>query len=238
MDINQYLVGMIATAFLTACGGEVPVAPTPPMSESQPAVARPPAISSTRSIDGLVRDGDDSTPIPGAIVAIPYSSTPQTTSDGNGYFVTFHVIPPGYASTPVWISKAGYEETHTWVLGRDDGRSDLRLYRPRVVTAGASTRFPITSGNSTCGFDDELLCRPVQVRAPAAGTLVVETSSDNRSEPYWIHVGPPGAVEYPFRGVTRVTRPVTAGSVLTVQIMRPWVPPTTGVATVNTSLTE
>jgi hypothetical protein len=81
-----------------------------------------------------------------------------------------------------------------------------------TITAGAAIRFPITE--------------------------VAETSADDSSDPYWIHVGSPHDLRLPFQRVTRVQQPVSAGTIVALQIMRPWEPAPAGHVTLRTALSN
>jgi hypothetical protein len=141
----------------------------------------------------------------------------------------------GDFGTLVYISKPGYDETHGWADGRDDGRRDFRLYRPLDISAGAGARVAITGDSSMCGFDFEYRCRQIHIAASANGTLVVQTTSDIAADPLWLVVGS-DVVQYPVLTVTSLKIPVTAGAVVTAIVFRPWSPSPSDTGTVTTSL--
>ena len=183
----------------------------------------------------MVADGDDGTPVAGAMVTQPFASTSPVMTDGNGSYALSTTLAAGDFGTPVWISKAGYDDTHGWADGRNDGRHDFRLYRPVTIDAGESARTAITGDSSMCGFDFEYRCRVVRVRIRSTGTLILQTAADNPAGPLWLLIGS-DVVNYPVPAVTRLETSATAGAIVTVLIFRPWNPAPNDTGTLRTAL--
>jgi len=181
-----------------------------------------------------VTDGDDGTPIAGATVMQPFTSATAVTTDGNGYYDLAASTRGGDFGTVVWMTRSGYDETHGW-SDISEARHDFRLYRPLAVTAGAAARVAITADNSMCGFDDEYRCRQIHVATPEAGTLVVESTTDNPADPMWLATGT-DVEQYPVQTPTSLRIPATAGATVTILTFRPWAPPPTDAGTIRTAL--
>ena len=177
-------------------------------------------------------------PVAGATMTA-YGSSPFVTDSSGSYHTSATVPPPPfhYFGTSVTIAKAGYEDTHGWAAGTGDTTQDFRLYRITSVTAGETLRLTLSSENSLCGLDDEFRCRAIHILVPSTGTLVLDTLTADPATPFWISLGGPADVHYPHQGVTHVTRSLTGGSTVLIQIMRPWQPlPTPLEFTLRTSL--
>lgn len=197
-------VGWLAAAVLIAgCAGHAgPAAPT--------------RTESRRHVYGIVTDGDDASPVAGAMVTEPSSLFVPVSTDGNGYY-TFDTAPRAYPGTSVNIAKTGYDVTYGWVAGIDDERHDFRIYRQLNVTAGSIVHVGLSDDSSLCDFDDEFRCRPVHIASATSGTLTVEMSVNDSTHPCWLLLGD---ARFPVHPVTRAEMPVTSGTVLTLQLLR------------------
>lgn len=225
---------------VTSCGGRgssLPAAPSATTTTSTTSTAAPPSLPAVvRHLDGVITDGEAGVPISGATITQPYSSSTPATTDVNGQYTIAARLTGGDFGTFVWISKPGYEDTHSFAAGSNDGRFDFKLYRPVTMTAGTAIRTAITADNSMCGFDDEFRCRLLHVTAPTTGTLIVETAADNPADPLWVKLGTD--VDYPVTTVTSLRVPATAGDVVTLLVFRPWSPPPSDTGVISTTMLQ
>jgi len=225
---------------VTSCGGRgsgLPAAPSATTTTSTTSTVPPPSLPAVvRHLDGVITGGDDGAPISGATVTQPYSSSTPATTDVNGQYAIAARLTGGDFGTFVWMSKPGYEDTHSFAAGSNDGRYDFKLYRPVTITAGSGIRMAITADNSMCGFDDEFRCRLLHVTTPTSGTLIVETAADNPADPLWVKLGTD--VDYPVTFVTSLRVPATAGDVVTLLVFRPWSPPPSDTGAINTTMLQ
>src|SRR5262252_953951 len=229
------LLGVLIT--VTACGGRGPSLPAAPSATTTTSTVPPaPLPAVVRHLDGVITDGDNGALISGATVTQPYSSSTPATTDVNGHYAIAARLTGGDFGTFVWMSKPGYEDTHSFAAGSNDGRYDFKLYRPVTITAGSGIRMAITADNSMCGFDDEFRCRLLHVTTPTSGTLIVETAADNPAAPLWVKLGTD--VDYPVTSVTSLRVPATAGDVVTLLVFRPWSPPPSDTGTINTTMLQ
>ena len=222
---------------VTSCGGRGPSLPAAPSATTTTSTVAPaPLPAVVRHLDGVITDGDNGAPISGATVTQPYSSSTPATTDVNGHYAIAAKLTGGDFGTFVWMSKPGYEDTHSFAAGSNDGRYDFKLYRPVTIMAGTGIRMAITADNSMCGFDDEFRCRLLHVTTPTSGTLIVETAADNPADPLWVKLGTD--VDYPVTFVTSLKVPATAGDVVTLLIFRPWSPPPSDTGAINTTMLQ
>jgi len=232
---SRCFVLFAAVVAMTACGTSTsgPAGPSQPSSPaSVPSLA--PATSG-RHIYGVVADGDNGSPIAGAMVTAQLSSFPPAETDDNGYYDLVATVGSGaYPANYLTIAKPGYDRTLAWASGNRDERHDFRLYRPLQATAGSTVELALNEYSSFCGYDDEFKCRVVYIAVPAGGTLVMETSASDSTGPYWLLIGDP---QYPFHGVTRLETPVTASATVAVQVLHDWTAPA-GVVTLRTTLSN
>ena len=135
------------------------------------------------------------------------------------------VYPPPFNDygDEVLITRDGYEATDGWAPGTTDVTQDFRLYQPLTVTAGEAVHLTIGPDNSLCGLEIEFRCRPIYIRAPTSGTVVLDTVPDDPGFAFWITVGGPSDVQYPFVGTTHNAVVVPAGSSVVIQVMLDWV---------------
>ena len=196
---------------------------------------RAPLPPTTRLLSGVVADGDTGTPVAGATVTEPFTPTSPVMTDGSGSYALSATLGAQDFGTFVFISKPGYDDTHGWADGRNDAKHDFRLYHPVTLDAGESVRTAITGDSSMCGFDFEYRCRPVRVRIPATGTLVLETAADSPADPLWLLIGS-DVVNYPVPTATRLETSAAAGAIVTVLIFRPWNPVPNDTGTFRTAL--
>jgi hypothetical protein len=147
-------------------------------------------------------------------------------TDGSGAFqVSAAVYPPpadDYGNEVV-ITRNGYEATDGWVPGTTDVTQDFLLYRPLTVTAGEAVHLTIGPDNSLCGWEIEFRCRPIHIRAATSGTVVLDTVPDDPGFAFWIIVGGPYDMQYPFVGTTHNAVLVSEGSSALIQVMTGWV---------------
>ena len=224
---------------VTSCGGRgasLPAAPSPTTTSTTSTVPPPSLPAVMRHLDGVITDGDAGAPISGATVTQPYSSSAAATTDVNGHYTIAARLTGADFGTFVWVSKPGYEDTHSFAGGNNDGRYDFKLYRPVTITAGTAIRMAITADNSMCGFDDEFRCRLLHVTTPTTGTLIVETAADNPADPLWVKLGTD--VDYPVTFVTSLRVPATAGDVVTLLVFRPWSPPPSDTGAIDTTMLQ
>jgi hypothetical protein len=146
-------------------------------------------------------------------------------TDGNGVFeVSAPVYPPPFHDygDEVLITRNGYEDTDGWVPGSTDVTQDFLLYQPLTVTAGEAVHLTLGPDNSLCGFDLEFRCRPIHIVAPTSGIVELDIVPDDPGNVFWIIVGGPYDVTYPFVGTTHNTVVVSAGSSALIQVMVYW----------------
>jgi hypothetical protein len=233
---------VIAILVAAACSKSptTPSAPSPAGTSSPPPSPLPPPPTTTRQISGRVIS-EDGTPVDGATVVLDDGfgqfSAPVVTA-GNGFYqasARVQLPPFHYFGTQALITRSGYEETDGWAPGTTDTTQDFRLYRPLTVTAGDAVHLAISPDNSLCGFELEFRCRAIHIQAPTSGTIALDTMADDPANVFWILVGRPVDIQYPFTGTTHAVISVTAGSSALIQIMRPWVIPTLQEFTLKTS---
>jgi hypothetical protein len=138
--------------------------------------------------------------VPDARVEVVVSASPAAVTDGNGYFdLAATLLVSGHVfGTGVTITKAGYEDTHTWAAGLNDVTQDFRLYPIMNMAAGEAAHLAITPDNSLCGIEEEFRCRTVHVVMPSSGTLVLDTIAEDPSNAFWIVIGDRFNVHYRY----------------------------------------
>jgi hypothetical protein len=222
--LHPLMLSLITIVLATACSNNHT---TPPVAPSQVQTSSPAPVQ-TRQISGRVLD-EDAKPIEGARVLVwdgsagVYSAPVLT--DGSGVFqASATVYPPPFHDygDEVSISKNGYEGTVGWAPGTTDVTQDFLLYRPLTVTAGEAVHLILGPDNSLCGLESEFRCRPIHIRAPTSGVVVLDTVPDDPGGVYWIIVGGPYDVTYPFVGTTHNGVLVSEGSSALIQVMEYW----------------
>jgi hypothetical protein len=231
-------IGLCLT--VAACGTHAPGQVTGPSSQvtspPTPSPAPTPPAPATRLIDGVLTDGDDGTPIAGAVLAGLFLSAARFTTDGNGYFVMSAPLYAGDNGTFVSITKPGYEDTLGWADARNDGRHDFRLFRPVTIVAGDTAHFTLNNDSSLCGSEGEYRCRSLHITAPTTGTLIIDTLASDGTGPSWLVIG---ETQYPFRGLTHLETAVGAGSTVTVHVYHTWPPaPSVSDVAIKTTLSN
>ena len=229
---------LAAVLMATACGGH---GDSSSVTGPSPRNLFPFVQPITRLVAGSVLDGDDATPIPGAALGLfPPSASPSMT-DGNGHYslsIASNNVSQGFFAQ---ITKPGYEDALEFAPVGAGDRYDFRLYRPIVIQAGAAISVSISEDNALCDFvngefEDQFRCRAVHIQILSDGVLTAATSALDSTDSYFLHVGTAHDLQYPFQGVTRVEQAVTAGTIVTLQIMRPWSPAPSGHVRLTTAV--
>ena len=207
-------------AMMASACGNTTTAPTPPPATipapTSPAPPRPHTFVTLR-LSGTVRD-DQGAPVPGATITLTGIESPVSAStDAAGFYTTSASVDTFYAPPLAWVSikRSGYEDLDNAAIftGLQDTTANFVTFRRTPIPGGTEVTLGVAFNGPLCGFDLEYPCRHVLVSAPAAGTLVLETTA-NASGSYFF-----GPISYPVAGVTRRSLAVTAGETVPVEIL-------------------
>ena len=212
-------VAMWLAITVSSCG-DSNTGPTPP-PPTAPAAApsgppRPHEIVTLR-LSGTVRD-DLGAPVFGATMTLKGAGAPASAlTDATGFYTTA-VSLDTYDTLPlVWVSirRNGYEDLDNAAIltGFKDTTANFVTFQRTPITAGSAVTLRVAYNGPLCGFDLEYPCRHVLVSTPAAGTLVLETTT-NESGSFLF-----GPVSYPVSKVTRLSLAVAAGEVVPIEIL-------------------
>ena len=85
------------------------------------------------------------------------------------------------------ITKAGYEDTHAWVPGLDDGMQDFRVCTSLTLVAWNSVHLAIDPDNSLRDSTTNFAAA-IRVVMPSRRTLALETIADDPSNAFWLAI--------------------------------------------------
>ena len=71
---------------------------------------------------------------------------------------------------------SGHDPSYYYLIPASiqNASQNLRLYRIKRITAGESTVLTIRPGDTSCGDNDQFVCRTVHIVAPTGGTMTIE----------------------------------------------------------------
>ena len=224
MRLLPITASFAAVALVSCSGASLPVAPAP-SSSAAPAPASPTLV--TAHLRGRVLE-EGAVPVTGAAVKTSGAPGGFAITDGSGAFdiaVTIDTRSRPLGFVFVNIDKSGYEpsiagasfESFGAPAGLADVSKDYRLYRTRTITAGSAARLAIEPDDPWCGFEAEWTCRVVRIRAPQAGTLIVEAIPDDAASHFGLVLS--NNYRYPFTLTPRLSVPTSAGQVTSVDLL-------------------
>jgi hypothetical protein len=224
MNAPELIAAVVVTCgAIMACGGgrtalpNAATAPTTPLSVTFPI-----------RLTGAVSDGNGAS-LSGATVTVqPFNAVPApppvtTTTDVAGrYDVSFM----GNTDASVIAEHVDYERTIQFAgvaAGAATVTKNLRLYHVIRIAGGDSVPVVIRN-DSSCGLEDEWICRIVRVDAPRAGAMTIEAVVDDPSLHPSIGLGSvawPSIPQYPCCPASARV-PVKPGDQVIADVMLPW----------------
>jgi hypothetical protein len=170
---SNFLPILLVLSAAAACDGKGPIAgPTPPTA----APAGPASPVAVR-VEGRVLDGDQGSPVAGAIVRADrglsgiLQSNVTVTTDGQGLFSFTANVSSGWRELLMSVTRDGFEPSLTWV-SPDDLTADVRLVPTLVIRPGQTIEVGVFVNSAPNCFVESALCRRVIVDGLLPGESV------------------------------------------------------------------
>jgi hypothetical protein len=182
MKIHELFLLAVLSA-TAGCEGKGPIAgptaPAGPATPPAPAGPASPAPTTAVRVEGRVLNGDNESPVAGAIVRADrvwsgiLLNNVTATTDAQGRFSFTVEVSAGWRELSMSVTRNGFEPNLVWAYP-GDVTADLRLVPSLVIRPGETIEVGSFVNSATPCFIESALCRRVLVEGPPGEAVDLE----------------------------------------------------------------